>query len=129
MKTEHLRDVIAWIKQTDLVSVRYKRGGEGFTFALPGAPAEVPCYFPGPRLTPVASQWIGVFQWNQPGKARRFSEGDAVAAGDVLGLVDTGLKKTAEVPAPCAGRLSRVLVEAGDSVQFGQPLFFIEPKA
>ena len=129
MKTQDLSAVLEWINKTDLVSVRFKEGAEGFTFALPGQNPEVPCYFPGPKLIPVTSQWIGVFQWNQPGKPRKLHEGDAAAAGELLGVVDTGLKKTAGVTAPCAGRLARVLVDAGDSVQFGQPLFFIEPKA
>ena len=128
MKTDELQDVLAWIRGTDLVEVRFKKGAKGFTFATAPAAASLPAYFPGPRLTPVISQWVGLFRAAPAGKAAALKEGGAVAQGEVLGLVDAGLGKTpSPVASPLSGRLSRVLIEDGQAVQFGQPLFFIEP--
>lgn len=129
MNTEQLKDVMAWIKTTDLVELSFKEGGDGFSFSTSQKAAAAPYYFPGPRLTAVVSQNVGIFHWNVLGKSQPFQEGDSVGSGDVLGLIDGGLKKTAPVAAPVAGILKKISIDAGSPVQFGQPLFFIEPKA
>jgi len=53
------------------------------------------------------------------------SEGDVVAVGDVLGLVEV-MKQFSEVTAEVAGRLGAFLVENGDPVDPGQVLTSIE---
>src|SRR4051812_18583140 len=128
MKKEQLQDIVSWIKSTDLVEVSFKDGKEGFAFATERTAASAPYYFPGPQLCPVTAQCVGIFHWNEAGKAKRLGEGAAVSAGEVLGIVEIGMKKTSPVTATASGRLTRVCVEAGQPVQFGQPLFFIEPK-
>lgn len=47
--------------------------------------------------------------------------GDAVAAGDVIGLVEV-MKTFYEVKAEAAGTIARFLAENEDPVQAGQPL-------
>jgi acetyl-CoA carboxylase biotin carboxyl carrier protein len=32
-----------------------------------------------------------------------------------------------EIPAECAGRISAVLAQNGDAIEFNQPLFRVEP--
>lgn len=51
--------------------------------------------------------------------------GDVVDVGDVLMNVETD-KVEAEVPAPVAGTVHELLVEAGDEVETGTPICFIE---
>ncbi|MFM9923042.1 acetyl-CoA carboxylase [Variovorax sp. H27-G14] len=53
------------------------------------------------------------------------SEGDTVAVGDVLGLVEV-MKQFSEVTADAAGRLVRFMVENADPVDPGQVLAVIE---
>lgn len=53
------------------------------------------------------------------------SEGDAVAVGDAIGLIEV-MKTFTQVSAEDAGRLKRFLVENEDPVQAGQPLCEIE---
>lgn len=53
------------------------------------------------------------------------SEGDTVAVGDVLGLVEV-MKQFSEVTADAAGRLVRYAVENADPVDPGQVLALIE---
>jgi biotin carboxyl carrier protein len=48
-------------------------------------------------------------------------EGDDVAAGDTIGLVEV-MKSFHEVKADSAGRVTKFLVENEDPVQAGQPL-------
>ena len=53
------------------------------------------------------------------------AEGDLVAVGDVLGLVEV-MKQFSEVTADAAGRLQRFAVENGEPVDPGQVLAVIE---
>lgn len=53
------------------------------------------------------------------------SEGDPVAVGDAIGLIEV-MKTFTQVSAEHAGRLKRFLVENEDPVQAGQPLCEIE---
>ena len=52
-------------------------------------------------------------------------EGDAVAAGDVIGLVEV-MKSFHEVKADAAGTVASILVENEAAVQAGQPLLEID---
>lgn len=49
------------------------------------------------------------------------NEGDAVAAGDVIGLVEV-MKSFNEVKADAAGTLTRFLLQDEDPVMAGQPI-------
>lgn len=53
------------------------------------------------------------------------TEGDAVAAGDTLGLIEV-MKTFTEVKAEESGRLARFLVENEDAIMAGQPLYELE---
>ena len=53
--------------------------------------------------------------------------GDRVAAGQVLGIIDS-LSVPIPLQAARAGRVEEVLVEDGQPVEFGQPLFVLRPE-
>lgn len=124
-----LRDVSDWMKTTDLVELAWKKGARGFSLAAPDATSlnlSAPP-LPASRFLPIVSEGVGVFQWSEPGKARKADEGAAVAAGDVLGVVVSGAGAAKPVKAPAAGRVAKAFVEAGQAVEYGQPLFLMEP--
>lgn len=126
---KELRDVSDWMKTTDLVEVVWKKGAKGFALSGPDAPStnlSAPP-LPASRFLPVASEGVGVFQWSEPGKARKSEEGAAVAEGAVLGVVVTGSGASKPVKSPVAGRVCKVFIEAGAAVEYGQPLFLVEP--
>lgn len=52
--------------------------------------------------------------------------GDEVRPGDVLGIIEA-MKIMNEIEAEVHGRVTRVLVENGQPVEYGQPLLVIEP--
>ena len=60
-----------------------------------------------------------------PDKPFYKADGDKVAAGDVIGLVEV-MKSFNEVKADVTGRVVRFLVENEDAVMAGQPLAEIE---
>jgi biotin carboxyl carrier protein len=125
--TQEISEVLSWLKSTDLVEVSYRNGAKGFSLATaePGAAQNYPV--PSNRFTPVCAPAVGVFQWNEPGRARQAEEGAEVADGQRLGLVETGKGKFSEIKSPSNGRLARVMIDGGAPVDFGQPLFFVEP--
>jgi len=53
------------------------------------------------------------------------NEGDKVAAGDVIGLVEV-MKSFHEVKADAAGKVGKFLVENEDAIIAGQPIVEIE---
>jgi len=130
MDTNPLHDVLDWMKSTDLVEVAYRKAGKGFALSTAQAPAPIPGgSMPASRYLPVASESVGVFQWSEPGKARRAEEGRDVAEGDVLAVVVAGSGAAKPVKAPCAGRVAKCFADAGQAVEYGRPLFLIEPRA
>jgi biotin carboxyl carrier protein len=130
MDTNPIRGVLDWMKETDLVEVAYKKEGKGFSLSTTQAPAQIPGgTVPASRFVPVASDSVGVFQWSEPGKARGADEGRDVAEGDVLGVVVSGSGAAKPVKAPCAGRVAKCFADAGQAVEYGRPLFLIEPRA
>ena len=53
-------------------------------------------------------------------------EGDAIKEGQVLCIIEA-MKLMNEIESKVAGRVIRVLAENGQPVEYGQPLFLIEP--
>jgi len=54
-------------------------------------------------------------------------EGDVVKEGQVLCIIEA-MKLMNEIESKVAGRVARVLVENGHAVEYGQPLFLIDPQ-
>ena len=130
MDTTKIRAVHDWMKSTDLIEVVFKRSGQGFALSTIDAPAATLVgAMPASRFVPVAAESVGVFQWSEPGKARKAEEGTDVAEGDVLAVVVSGSGAPAPVKAPCAGRVAKIFADAGEAVEYGRPLFLLEPRA
>ena len=78
---------------------------------------------------PLAAPLTGVFyRAGTPGAPPFVSEGDTVAAGAVVGLIET-MKIFNEVLAERGGRITAILVESGQLVHAGDVLMTIEDAA
>ena len=53
-------------------------------------------------------------------------EGDVVKEGQIVCIIEA-MKLMNEIEAKVAGRIARILVENGQPVEYGQPMFLIEP--
>ena len=85
----------------------------------PAAPA-------APEGHTVKSPMVGTFYRSASPGAPAFVEiGDTVAQGDTLCIVEA-MKLMNEIEADAAGTIKAILVENGQAVEFGQPLFIIE---
>ena len=56
------------------------------------------------------------------------NEGDQVKEGQVLCIIEA-MKLMNEIEAKTSGRVARILVENAQPVEYGQPLFLIDPRA
>jgi acetyl-CoA carboxylase biotin carboxyl carrier protein len=62
-----------------------------------------------------------------PDAAPFVNEGDLVKEGQALCIIEA-MKLMNEIETKIAGRIARVLVENAQPVEFGQPLFLIDPR-
>lgn len=95
--------------------------------AAPAAPA-APAADAAPALPAghvVKSPMVGTFyRSSAPGSESFVKEGQSVAVGDTLCLIEA-MKLMNEIEADAAGTIKAILVENGQPVEYGQPLFVI----
>ncbi|NJC33824.1 acetyl-CoA carboxylase biotin carboxyl carrier protein [Sphingomonas jejuensis] len=107
-------------------------GGTAMVAAAPAAPGQ-----PAAGLTPpsvdaaestegaIRSPMVGTaYLAAEPGSRPFVSVGDTVAAGDTLLIVEA-MKVMNPIVAPQAGKVTRVLVDNGQPVEFDQPLIIV----
>ena len=104
--------------------------------AAPPAPAAVPAAAPPPAaepvdetagLVPVKSPMVGTFYAAPSPDVRNF-----VAVGDKVGpdtdvCVIEAMKVFNNIKAETSGTIAKIMVENGQPVEFGQPLFLVKP--
>jgi acetyl-CoA carboxylase biotin carboxyl carrier protein len=88
-------------------------------------PAAEPVPAPADEGHAVKSPMVGTFYRSASPGAPPFVEmGDAVAVGDTLCIVEA-MKLMNEIEADAGGTIKAIMVENGQPVEFGQPLFLI----
>lgn len=79
------------------------------------------------RLLTVTSPVVGTFyRSSSPDVEPYVDEGDLVSRGQILCIVEA-MKLMNEIESEVDGRVVKVLVENESGVEYGQPLFVIEP--
>ena len=90
--------------------------------AAPAAAAEAPA---APEGHVVKSPMVGTFYRSSSPGAKAFVEmGQSVNAGDTLCIIEA-MKLLNEIEADQGGSVKAILVENGQPVEYGQPLFII----
>lgn len=131
-----LRELLQLISGTDIENLEIEVGGTRLylergmaEFAAGTRPAQ-----DSPRPIPegmpasfVVSDRVGFFHYSDGELITHPKVGDQVAADQVLGVIDS-VSVLTPVQAACSGRLDEVLVDEGQPVEFGQPLFVIRPE-
>jgi acetyl-CoA carboxylase biotin carboxyl carrier protein len=76
----------------------------------------------------VEAPMVGTFYRASSPTAEPFvREGDVVKEGQVLCIIEA-MKLMNEIESKAAGRIVKILVENGQPVEYGQPLFLLEPQ-
>jgi acetyl-CoA carboxylase biotin carboxyl carrier protein len=99
--------------------------------ALSGSPAGLPDQVviverPGNMAT-IEAPMVGTFyRASSPTSDPYVREGDMVKEGQIVCIIEA-MKLMNEIEAKVAGRVVKILVENAQPVEYGQPLFLIEP--
>jgi oxaloacetate decarboxylase alpha subunit len=155
MNLKELKELIEMLKDTDIseleiersgVKVRLRKGGD-VTFhpsmprmeypptaivapvipELQTAPTEKQPEPTKTKQTKVTSPIVGTFyRSSSPDKAAYVEVGDVVKKGQVLCIIEA-MKLMNEIESETTGKIIQILVENGQPVEYGQPLFAIEP--
>ena len=145
-----IRDLAALLKETELTEIeveqegfriRVARGGIAQAVSVmpseaprgpvgkgePDAPkAQTPTKDPARHPGCVPSPMVGTAYRSPSPTAKAFVEvGDTVQAGQTILIVEA-MKHMNEVVTPHGGRVTEILVEDGQPVEYGQPLMIIE---
>ena len=121
--------------------LRLRRGPETVTVAAAPAMAAGTAYTGGPasqsKETPAPADDASALLIRSPMVVTFYSAANPesppfVKVGDQVGPETTvciveAMKVFNEIPAECSGRIVAMLVQNGDAVEFGQPLFRVEP--
>ena len=154
MEFEDIERILELVRQHDLAEFEVESGGMKLRIrkasaAFPMPPAMPPAAAPAPHVQPhapapvpsepdaslsdeesvelavVKSPIVGTFyRCSAPG-AKPFVElGQAVKAGETVCIIEA-MKLLNEIDADASGVIQQILVENGQPVEFGQPLFII----
>lgn len=88
----------------------------------PAAASDDPSSHPGAVPSPMVGT---AYLQAEPGSPAFVSVGDTVSEGQTVLIVEA-MKTMNQIPAPRAGKVTRILVEDGSPVEFGAPLMIIE---
>jgi acetyl-CoA carboxylase biotin carboxyl carrier protein len=136
-----IRELAKLLDETGLSEIEFERDGQRVRVARrarrPGGPAVAAA---GPEAPPTAaagndlashpglvtSPMVGTaYLAPEPGARVYVEVGSRVRAGETLLIVEA-MKTMNQIPAPRAGTVTRILIEDGTPVEFGEPLMIIE---
>jgi acetyl-CoA carboxylase biotin carboxyl carrier protein len=137
-----IRELAKLLEETGLGEIEIEKDGSRVRVASHGAaepgmvqPPPSPAPQPRPSLDAfpppstagmVTSPMVGTaYLASEPGARPFVDVGSVVKAGDTL-LIIEAMKTMNQIPAPRAGKVTQILVEDGQPVEFGEPLMIIE---
>lgn len=145
MELDEVKQLLELLKDTDITELQIERNGaklkikrerfmSSFEIAPPpkqAAPAEIKEEAKevegAQRLITITSPIVGIFHRSPAPEAPPFVEvGNIVKKGQVLCIVEA-MKLMNEIESDVDGVVSKILVENGHPVEYGEPLFLIEP--
>ncbi|MBI4227540.1 MAG: acetyl-CoA carboxylase biotin carboxyl carrier protein [Candidatus Omnitrophica bacterium] len=145
MNLKELKELLALMEEHGLGEVEIEREGLRIRLRKHGAAAETvveriaaaapPIALPSPAAaapppptgTPITSPMVGTFYRAPSPESPPFIElGQTIEVGQVVCILEA-MKLMNELKAEVRGRVVQILVENGQPVEFGQPLFLVEP--
>jgi len=141
-----IRRLVELMKEHDLseidlqqgeLRIQLRRAGALSGANTPGAPLALPAAAQAPEKSPTAeerrrvviqSPMVGTFYTApDPESSPYVKVGDHVGPETTVCIVEA-MKVFNQIPAEVSGKIVAVLVENGQSVEFGQPLFHVDPQ-
>ena len=139
MNPQEIKDFLKSIKGTDIEELAYQNGADSFYFkkgaldeeALPVAAETAAAEIPAEEkstLVSIKSIMVGTFMSAPNNDKPPFvKEGSSVDKGQRVGQIEA-MKITKDVTSGVKGKIVKVLVSNGQSVEYGQELFVVDTK-
>jgi acetyl-CoA carboxylase biotin carboxyl carrier protein len=155
MNQNEIKELVAFLAEKDIAEFEMERGDVKLRIKRVQAvlPAPVAASYPAPvaasappplavsasapaasapekeeGIDIIKSPIVGTFyEASSPGSPAFVKEGDTVAVGQVLCIVEA-MKLMNEIESDAAGQIVKILVSNGQPVEYGQPLFKIRTK-
>jgi len=144
MDTRHIKKLIDIIQNSDIAEIELKEGEQTIRISRyaktpPASPANAPLAAATPAqavtltINPnenqkghvVKSPMVGTFYRSANPASKPFVDiGHSVQAGDTLCIIEA-MKILNQIEADISGTVSKILVENGEPVEYGQALFII----
>ncbi|MEW6599385.1 MAG: acetyl-CoA carboxylase biotin carboxyl carrier protein [Nitrospirota bacterium] len=145
MELDEIRNLIELLQNTDITELQIERDGaklkikrEKFFPSFEATPSaakpvveEIPAAKESPveetRYVTITSPIVGIFHRAPAPEAAPFVDvGSSVKKGQVLCIIEA-MKLMNEIESDTDGTVQQILIENGHSVEYGEPLFRIEP--
>jgi biotin carboxyl carrier protein len=134
---ETLRDLIQFAKKANLEEIVWKDEGLKISFRRDPSPVAAPSAAsasdastdsePAVVEETVRSPMVGTFRRGvSKDRPPLVMIGNHIKPGDHLGVVEC-MKIPTDVVSFCAGEIKQIMVEDGQTVEYGQPLFVVTP--
>jgi biotin carboxyl carrier protein len=134
-----VEEVVDLATRHNLAELEVESGGTRIRVVREHAPVTLPRHAESRRaeedvaaaaanLVTIEAPMVGTFyRASAPDAAPFVNEGDIVKEGQVLCIIEA-MKLMNEIEAKAAGRVERILVENGQPVEYGQPLFLVSTR-
>jgi acetyl-CoA carboxylase biotin carboxyl carrier protein len=147
MNSKEIRALLELLREYGLTEIEVEREGERLRLRrepVPPPPALAAPAASGPSRAPeevaaargpveaaavltIDAPMVGTFYGAPAPDAQPYvREGDVVKKGQIVCIIEA-MKLMNEIEAKVAGRVAKVLVESAQPVEYGQPLFVVEP--
>lgn len=145
MDTRKIKALIALLEESDVTEIEIHEGEESVRISrhkqVIAAPVAAPLPAVAPAAAPVAAAeaapaahsghevtapMVGTFYRSSSPGAKPFAEiGQQINEGDILCIIEA-MKMLNQIESDKSGKIAAILVENGQPIEYGQPLFVIE---
>lgn len=132
---EKFKELLQFARDHNLAEVSWQDGDQKISFRRTQEPLEIPEAMeiaePESPLVEqecvVRSPIVGIFRRAESKNRPPFvMEGNHIKPGDRVGVVEC-MKIPTDVTSFCEGEIKKIVVEDGQAVEYGQPLYIVRP--
>jgi acetyl-CoA carboxylase biotin carboxyl carrier protein len=134
---EQVEALAKFAKGLDLLEMSVEKGNQKISFVrrvappppppAPVAAAAKPAAPAAPKTHFITAPFVGTFLRAPKDRPPLVVEGEELESGDKVGIVEA-MKVPRDVVSHVNGKITKILVENGKPVEYGQKLFEVEPK-
>ncbi len=141
---ERIRDIVKLMEEHDLTEVDLQQGDDRIKLGRGGSSVVLPAAAPPPVPVPPAATaaaassgsegtitinapMVGTFYAKANPEADPFVKVGQMVSPDTIVCIVEAMKVFNEIPAECSGKVVEILVADQEPVDFGKPMFRIQP--